>query len=112
MALGGERNKTKQRQGGLTLTRDGHWKAHKLQDDDGQTQTSDSWAEDAPLPPCTIIVVVDCEIHHKMEGRMKEKRSDGIAGTQLLRKLPEVSMKKFNLRKIVRRLVPARSWRV
>ena len=29
---------------GLTISCDGHWKAHKFQDGDGQTQTSVSWA--------------------------------------------------------------------
>ena len=40
-------------QTGVTITCDGHWKAHKLQDDDGQTQTSVSWAGRPPfaLPP-------------------------------------------------------------
>ena len=49
MAMGRERNKAKS-QGGLTLTCDGHWKAHKFQDDDGQTQTSISWARRPPSP--------------------------------------------------------------
>ena len=31
-------------QGGLTSSSDRHWIAHKFQDDDGQTQTSVSWA--------------------------------------------------------------------
>ena len=45
-------NATKRRsQGGLTLSCDGHWKVHKLQDDDGQTQTSVYWAGRSPFPP-------------------------------------------------------------
>ena len=49
-------NATRRRsQRGLELTCDGHWKAHKFQHDDGQTQTSVSWAgrppHPAPLPP-------------------------------------------------------------
>ena len=38
-------------QTGVTITCDGHWKAHKLQDNDGQTQTSVSWAGRRPFPP-------------------------------------------------------------
>ena len=37
-------------QTGVTITCDVHWKAHKLQDDDGQIQTSVSWAGRPPFP--------------------------------------------------------------
>ena len=43
-------NATRRIQTGVTITCDGHWKAHKLQDDDGQTQTSVSWAGRPPFP--------------------------------------------------------------
>ena len=42
-------NKTRRSQGGLTLTCDDHWKTHKFEDDDGQTQTSVSWAWRPPF---------------------------------------------------------------
>ena len=47
----GENATRRRSQGGVTLTCDGHWKAHKLlQDDDGQTQTG-SWVG---RPPCHL----------------------------------------------------------
>ena len=45
------KNATRRRSQGVTLTCDGHWKAHKLQDDDGQTKTSVSWAGRPPSLP-------------------------------------------------------------
>ena len=45
-------NATRQKsQTGVMITCGGHWKAHKLQDDDGQTQTSVSWAGRPPPSP-------------------------------------------------------------
>ena len=41
MALGGVRTRRRS-QTSVTLTCDGHWKVHKLHDDDGQTQTYDT----------------------------------------------------------------------
>ena len=49
MALGGE-HKRRISQGGVALAYDGHRKAHELQTDDGQTQTSVSWAGRPSLP--------------------------------------------------------------
>ena len=40
----GENATCRRSPGGLTLSCDGHWQAHKFQDDDGQTQTLVSWA--------------------------------------------------------------------
>ena len=44
-----ECNQRRRGQGGLTQTCDGHWKAHKFQDDNGPTQTLVSWAGHRPI---------------------------------------------------------------
>ena len=50
----GENTTRRRSQGGLTLSCEGQWKAHKFQDDDGQTQTSVSWAGSPPFPPSPL----------------------------------------------------------